>query len=241
MDGLNETLESYKSQCRDIFKVIHVLSLNYERDLKKFENVFNAFIKSLPKNCKETELYKNVEKLKNLKPIRLEDIEWLERECCGNNTTNELQDQIYLEKNKNECDLYNYMNYIVNELQISDREKTVLLLAHFEMLLFYAFDIHKNKGSKIINEAKNKIAEAKEITINNIGLLLAIAITIVVFASTENFGDNNSIDQRLPFRHHILHNGIIGYNPNHIETLYKILLSFILKIMQIKNKFDKTK
>lgn len=241
MHNLDKKFDKLASQCANIIKTLNTLSLNYNEDSIKFERTYKKILKRLPKSIKETDLYKNTEKLLKPKDIRLENLTWLERECWKDKTIIELQNQILIEKGKNEYKLFNYINYVVNDMEIPIREKTIVLLSHFEALLYLTFDEKKVREINIRHVANNKIKKINELSSNDLGLLLAIAITEIVFARTDYFDNPENIDQRLPFRNNILHNGILGYSEDNIDLLYKILLSFLLKIMQIKNKFDATK
>ena len=241
MHNLDKKFDKLALQCANIIKTLNKLSLNYNEDSIKFERTYKKILKRLPKSIKETDLYKKTEKLLNPKDIKLEDLTWLESECWKDKTIIELKNQILIEKGKNNYKLFNYINYVVNDMEIPNREKTIVLLSHFEALLYLTFDEKKVREIKIKNVANNKMKKINELSSNDFGLLLAIAITEIVFARTDYFDNPKNIDHRLPFRNNILHNGILSYSEADIDWVYKILLSFILKIMQIKNKLDKTK
>jgi hypothetical protein len=136
--------------------------------------------------------------------------------------------------------IFPFCSIVVTVLSFGKHLPTIVLLSHFETLLYLTFDEKKVREINIRHVANNKIKKINELSSNDLGLLLAIAITEIVFARTDYFDNPENIDQRLPFRNNILHNGILSYSEADIDWVYKILLSFILKIMQIKNKFDKT-
>ena len=148
---------------------------------------------------------------------------------------NELKQSISTQTKKSKKELFNYIDYIVNSKRIRITEKIVIFLSHFEPLLYLVFYTVKPKGMKIKIIASNKLVEINEPSTENIGLLLLIAITKIVFANTDTF---TYIDKRLPFRNNILHNGILDYNLKDIKILYKILLSFVLTAINTTNKHD---
>ena len=75
--------------------------------------------------------------------------------------------------------------------------------------------------SGIKQEVKNAInSKLDKVTGANIGRCYILAITNIVFARTDAF--NDEIDKRIPFRNHILHNGIYQYSDS--ENLDKCIL-----------------
>ena len=75
----------------------------------------------------------------------------------------------------------------------------------------------------------DKYSKLDKVTDANIGRCYIWAITNIVFANTDAFSDE--IDKRIPFRNHILHNGIYQYSDNEISQMYFVLLSFIKNIL----------
>lgn len=58
-------------------------------------------------------------------------------------------------------------------------------------------------------------------------------ISSIIFASTDYF--DYPIDKRIPFRNNILHNGIVSYFDEDLETVYEILTDFIDALMILKH------
>ena len=208
---------------------------DYSLAIKGLELLVEKIIKDSPKNLKETYIFQKIKEHNDFKNVKLEEINWLLKLCSTNRTINELKQSISTQTKKSKKELFNYIDYIVNSKRIRITEKIVILLSHFEPLLYLVFNTVKQKGMKIKIIASNKLVEINEPSTENIGLLLSIAITKIVFANTDTF---TYIDKRLPFRNNILHNGILDYNLKHIKILYKILLSFVLTAINTTNKHD---
>ncbi|MBQ3058506.1 MAG: hypothetical protein IJD00_06100 [Clostridia bacterium] len=229
--------EKILSNINIVFGEVNKVSPRYMKDAQKLEKILCQALKSLPKNCRETEQYKNTVKLEKTNYISIENLFWLEKECWKDKSIFDLEKEIL--KVNIRCDLIEYICFIISDKNIGIREKVIVLLSHFEPLLFLAFNIKKKKGDKIKNVAKTKEEKINELSTENIGLIILIAITRVVFANTDNFDRSKPIDRRLPFRNNILHNGILDYDEEDVMTVYKVLLSFILKIFQIIKRFSK--
>lgn len=137
MHNLDKNFDNLSLQCANIIKMLNKLSLDYNEKSIKFERIFKKILKRLPKSIKETDLYKKTEKLLNPKDIKLEDLTWLESECWKDKTIIELKNQILIEKGKNNYKLFNYINYVVNDMEIPNREKQLYcyhILKHYYIL-----------------------------------------------------------------------------------------------------------
>ena len=89
---------------------------------------------------------------------------------------------------------------------------------------------------KLKDEVKKvSIKENKELSAEGLGKLYVQAVTYIVFATTDSYTEE--IDKRMPFRNHILHNGIVMYSDDEIDTLYELLIGLIGILMQVKIRF----
>ena len=128
-----------------------------------------------------------------------------------------------------DSELANYLKKIIYSRNIAKREKIVILISHIEKLIEECLDESFGK-SGIKQEVKNAInSKLDKVTGANIGRCYILAITNIVFARTDAF--NDEIDKRIPFRNHILHNGIYQYSDSEISQMYFVLLSFIKNIL----------
>lgn len=128
-----------------------------------------------------------------------------------------------------DSELGNYLKKIIYSRNIAKREKIVILISHIEKLIEECLDESFGK-SGIKQEVKNAInSKLDKVTGANIGRCYILAITNIVFARTDAF--NDEIDKRIPFRNHILHNGIYQYSDSEISQMYLVLLSFIKNIL----------
>ena len=134
-------------------------------------------------------------------------------------------------------------NCLISEVDIPDEKLTDVLLSKITVNDVIYENI--TLVSKWIDDGKYWLAlrqktdmEIKEAEINskldketgaNIGRCYILAITNIVFARTDAF--NDEIDKRIPFRNHILHNGIYQYSDSEISQMYFVLLSFIKNIL----------
>lgn len=128
-----------------------------------------------------------------------------------------------------DSELANYLKKIIYSRNIAKREKIVILISHIEKLIEECLD-ESFGNSGIKQEVKNAInSKLDKVTGANIGRCYILAITNIVFARTDAF--NDEIDKRIPFRNHILHNGIYQYSDSEISQMYFVLLSFIKNIL----------
>lgn len=98
-----------------------------------------------------------------------------------------------------------------------------------ESLIYDSLNISKLENSTLKQDVRKvTIKENKGMSAEGLGKIYVLAVMYVVFANTDSFTEE--IDRRIPFRNHILHNGIIMYSDEEIETVYELLLELILQI-----------
>ena len=198
-----------------------------------FEQLQSTLRKLDFSNIKDKELYSKVQSINPKQDIVLEDIEWLYEDY------EKLSDVLDSDFSFLDSELGNYLKKIIYSRNIAKREKIVILITHIENLIEECLDESFGK-SGIKQEVKNAInSKLDRVTGANIGRCYILAITNIVFARTDDFTDE--LDKRIPFRNHILHNGIYQYSDSEISQMYFVLLSFIKNILiggwAIKHEF----
>lgn len=188
-------------------------------------------LQNMPDNIAETELYHNALKLKE-NDIKYQDAEWI-IEFFGssslNTTVNELCKKI--DTNNPLC---KYLITIINDMSMNEREKIIILLAHFESYLFYIINHKKQKKEKIKTVVNNfAINDNNGMSLEAMSKIVVAAITYVVFSPTDYYQEE--IEKRLPFRNNILHNGIIEYSDENIEAIYFVLVNYFLILTTVKD------
>lgn len=196
----------------------------------KLKEVFDKFQSTLRKidfsNIKEKELYSKVQSINPKQDIVLEIIEWLYDDY---EKLSDVIDGLDSDLSFLDSELGTYLKKIIYSHNIAKREKIVILISHIEKLIEECLD--ESLGKNGIKQEVKKAIDSKldKVTDANIGRCYIWAITNIVFANTDAFSDE--IDKRIPFRNHILHNGIYQYSDNEISQMYFVLLSFIKNIL----------
>ena len=189
------------------------------------------FLKNIPDDVKNTQLFANVQKLSNY-DLNYEDVWWLV-DSYGLIDKEDAEEELmeyYEQENKLHC----YIKSIISNPSISEREKLVILLSHIEPLIYNTLNYTKQPYSKVKQIVKRMSSES-------VGKLYVMGITYVVFANTDAY--TKEIDKRIPFRNNILHNGIVEYGTDDIHSAYELLVEFISMLVFIKKQLinEKTK
>ena len=182
------------------------------------------FLSGLPSDIKETKFYGMAEELYSKKDIRYEDITWIvEYYSTEVLITDDLSCNIELSEDDK---LLKYMKDIIDSKKIGNREKLVLLMAHFEPLVYNTLSIQKKSERHIKSEVHDDLVKNMDsgMNVSGFAILFIAAIVYIVFARTEKF---SFIDSRIPFRNNILHNGVVGYSDEDIEAVYDLLVKYV--------------
>ena len=185
--------------------------------IKSIVNFFN----SIPKDIQETELSHHVQQLKKPK-ITYAEIEWLQ-ETIGYKSLKMSIKTLQEKENKSELD--KYVLSIIEADNMSPREKTVVLLAHFEALVYQTIDFERKNKEKVKNVISDRAKCVHEMESGNYRKILLAGIVFIVFSNTDSY--KNQIDKRIPFRNNILHRGTMAYSDDDINEAYEILVYFI--------------
>ena len=196
------------------------------------ETIANVLTK-LPREVKNTRLFKNVIKYERLE-IKYEDILFFLDDCsleCGNDDWD-----MFLRTDEDESKLYSYIRKIIQNQEIKKREKVIILLAHMEELILDAIRCSRQPNDKFKDVIEDvAIKHNKEISFNAVAKLYVLGIMYIVFSNTDAY--KTSIDKKIPFRNNILHRGIVSYDEEDFETQYDMLLIFIRMLRYIRNKY----
>ena len=197
------------------------------------------FLKNIPDDVKNTQLFANVQKLSNY-DLNYEDVWWLV-DSYGLIDKEDAEEEL-MEYYEQENKLHSYKKSIISNPSISEREKLVILLSHIEPLIYNTLNYTKQPYSKVKQIVKRmSIDENEGMSSESVGKLYVMGITYVVFANTDAY--TKEIDKRIPFRNNILHNGIVEYGTDDIHSAYELLVEFISMLVFIKKQLinEKTK
>lgn len=177
------------------------------------------YLESLPEDVTKSDIYIKADSIDAA--TQYEDIQWITSyDISYVNTQN--PEKYIQEDFETTSEISRYIQKVVLDDAIGNREKLVVLLSHFEFYLHSKVVFDEGMGIKTkFRDAVKK--SGGKYSAETIALAVTYAIVKVVFANT----DNSTFDRRLPHRNDILHNGTLGYSDDEISTAYILLLSFI--------------
>ena len=114
------------------------------------------------------------------------------------------------------------------------KEKLVVLLAHFEALVYQTMTYDRKPNDKIKIIVSESTKSAHEMEIESYKKLIIGGIVFIVFSNTDKY--NGEIDKRIPFRNNILHRGMINYTDNESKIAYETLVYFIAELAIVAEK-----
>lgn len=76
------------------------------------------------------------------------------------------------------------------------------------------------------------VKENKGMSVESLGKVYVLAVMYIVFANTDSYTEE--IDNRMPFRNNILHNGITDYSEEDIDVAYELLVDLIEILIRVK-------
>lgn len=206
------------------------------RNMKTISGTVDSFISSeffgnlqellsgLPSDVKETKFYGMAEELYSKKDIRYEDITWVVDFYSTDGLV--LDDFSWDDETSEDGKLLKYIREIIDSKEIGNREKLVLLMAHFEPLVYNTLSMKKKTEGPLKSKIHDGLVKNMDFGMKTPGFAIVFiaAIVYIVFARTERF---SFIDTRIPFRNNILHNGVVGYSDEDIEAAYDLLVKYI--------------
>ena len=165
--------------------------------------------------------------------ITYNDIKWIYYEYQREDVVNKIISNCI----KIHLPIFDYVCNIVLNENYKKRDKVVLIIAHMEKCIFQCLVADKgNRG--IVKNVEQIISKGDDnkVTNANYARIYLMGIVKVLYANTNNF--KKEIDQRIPYRNHILHNGIVDYSNQDIEDLYYILICFFAKLTECELIFQ---
>ena len=100
-----------------------------------------------------------------------------------------------------------YVLSVIESSQLSHREKTIVLLAHFEELVYQTMSRERKAKDKIKFVALQSVQDTHDMDMDSYQKVLIAGIVFTVFSNTDSY--SNPIDKRIPFRNNILHRGMM--------------------------------
>lgn len=202
-------------------------ALNSFAKTEEFQRLVELF-NSIPDDVQKTAFFQKCQRLSK-NDLMYEEVEWLFDDF---DIANMEEANTVIQKHADRGNvIHSYIIDIMENSYVKNREKLVIVLSHFERLIYAALGRQKERS-----EGAKKMFK-RELIKNNHGMdsenlyrTILLAITNVVFADTDKF---NNIDKRLPFRNNILHRGIVDYSDTEVNTAYETLLIFVAHIMQM--------
>ena len=208
-------MDNWKKQLLELSEKIGKTMISVNKALTEFmrtdtfKNLVD-FFSNLPDDIQDTELFHHITQLEKSE-ITYAEIEWIQ-ELFGNTSFDMNVQTLHNKGNKSELD--QYVLSIIESNTMLPREKIVVLLAHFEALVFQTANYErkaKDKVKKIISDNAYGVHEME----------------------LENY--QNEISMRIPFRNNILHRGTMAYSDDDIKEAYEILVYFIAELTMMED------
>ena len=182
------------------------------------------FFQSIPTDIQETELFQRISSFEKTE-ITYADIEWLQ-ESFGYMTYDMTVTAIKEKTNPTSLDTYIFT--IIDSVHMNYREKVIVLLAHFEALVYQTMAYDRKASDKIKSVTSQTAHDTHEMDSDSYKKVLIAGIVFVVFSNTDKY--SNPIDKRIPFRNNILHRGMIDYSDEEAKNVYELLVYFIAEL-----------
>ena len=214
----------------DLFEIFKETEIKIDEEMAWLLAILEGII---PKKAKESLLYKKTVAFNK-------DIEYLEVKDYLENfdykTKKVALEYIGVYKPKSKTD--EYIKNIINNKGMNIREKALVILIHFERLLYETSEVSKTKDG--IKEDMKKLTRGDlEVGSYSFFAIIMFGIAKIVYANTRGFDE--PIDKNIPFRHNILHNGIVNYSKDEIKNLYELLLIFVSELFLFKSRGKKNR
>ena len=193
-----------------------------------FKNLVD-FFSNLPDDIQDTELFHHITQLEKSE-ITYAEIEWIQ-ELFGYTSFDMNVQTLHNKGNKSKLD--QYVLSIIESNTMLPREKIVVLLAHFEALVFQTANYERKAKDKVKKIISDNAYGVHEMELENYRKILLAGIVFIVFSNTDNY--KNEISMRIPFRNNILHRGTMAYSDDDIKEAYEILVYFIAELTMMED------
>ena len=188
-----------------------------------FANLVN-FFQSIPDDIQKTELFQRISGFEKSE-ITYADVEWLQ-ESFGYMTYDMAVDAVRKKAESTQLDAY--VLSVIDSTQMRYREKTIVLLAHFEELIYQTMSHERRSKDKIKFVALQSAQGTYDMDMESYKKVLIAGIVFTVFSNTDSY--TNQIDRRIPFRNNILHRGMMDYSDADAKNVYELLVYFIAEL-----------
>lgn len=224
--NLSEALGAFARRADEITSRVTDALNNFAKS-EDFQRLIEM-LSNIPDDVQKTVFFQNCQSLKKT-DLKYEEVEWLFGEL-EISSIEEARADI-----QRHIDISNVIhNYIISIMEndcLGDREKLIIILCHFERLIYSTLRREKKYSESAKDMFKSELIKYNHgMDTENLYKTVLLAITNVVFANTDNF---TNIDRRLPFRNNILHRGLIDYSDEEVSIAYKTLLIFVAHIIQM--------
>lgn len=232
--------DNYNNICENIGRFVNKVSESMAKIVEGINVIasseallaFVEFLQNIPDDIKDTRFFGKVQELQKIN-LHYEDVVWLV-EDFGLSYTEETWKEL-LECKSNKSDLHRYIAKIILSTSMEKREKTTVLLAHMEPLIYETLEMPKGVNSKLKQDVRKvSIKENEGMSAESLGKIYVLAVMYIVFANTDSYTEE--IDKRIPFRNNILHNGIVMYSDTEINVAYELLLELIEILICVKEQ-----
>lgn len=185
-------------------------------------------ILNIPEDIQDTVLFRDILSLEK-KEITYDDAINLQNEFgCRS-----FMESVNLIKEKDQkSELDEYMVSVIDMKEVSEKNKLILLLVHFEALIFQTMGYERQAYDKVKDNVSRSVKREHDMETKSIAGLFPAGIVYIVFTNTDSY--QSDIDKRLPFRNYILHRGIIDYSDVEAKEAYEILVSFIAMLVRVE-------
>lgn len=222
-------MEEWKNRLSEVCETVGKIVLLVNKAMTEFvqSDTFKQlveFFSNLPDDIQETELFRYIITLEKSE-ITYNEINWLQ-ETLGYQSFDASVNELRSKKEQSELD--KYVLSVIESQVISPREKIIVLLAHFEALVYQVITYERKSWDKVKRIVSQSAKESHEMEMESYTKILLAGIVFVVFSDTDNY--KNEIDKRIPFRNNILHRGVMIYSDEEIEQAYELLVYFIAEL-----------
>lgn len=222
-------MEEWKNRLSEVCETIGKIVISVNKAMTEFvqSDTFKQlveFFSNIPDDIQETELYQYIITLEKAE-ITYNEINWLQ-ETLGYQSFDASVNELRSKKEQSELD--KYVLSVIESQVISPREKIIVLLAHFEALVYQVITYERKSWDKVKRIVSQSAKESHEMEMESYTKILLAGIVFVVFSDTDNY--KNGIDKRIPFRNNILHRGVMIYSDEEIKQAYELLVYFIAEL-----------
>lgn len=226
-------MEEWKNRLSEVCETIGKIVISVNKAMTEFvqSDTFKQlveFFSNIPDDIQKTELYQYIITLEKAE-ITYNEINWLQ-ETLGYQSFDASVNELRSKKEQSELD--KYVLSVIESQVISPREKIIVLLAHFEALVYQVITYERKSWDKVKRIVSQSAKESHEMEMESYTKILLAGIVFVVFSDTDNY--KNEIDKRIPFRNNILHRGVMIYSDEEIKQAYELLVYFIAELSLVE-------